>query len=41
MWNIDSQIDHANKGNREYIECAGMRLIENRKNFLDSQNKIF
>jgi len=41
MNNIDSQIYNAREGQREYIECAGIRKIENRRNFLESQDKFF
>lgn len=29
------------KGQREYVECAGLRTVENRRNVLNTQNQIF
>lgn len=38
---VDNTLYALKTGQREYMECAGVRKLENRKNVLEAQKRIF
>jgi len=41
MHSCDQNVYGLLKGKREYVECAGLRKVENRRKVLDAQDKLY